>query len=136
MCSTYPMIGEVRGKGLLMGVELVKNRETKEPARLEASQLRDEGRRRGPILSTGAGWLGNSIRINPPLVITEEEPDRGLEILETSLRTVCGWSGVLCCMTGHFWLHVSVRGGGFLAWAWMNGCCSLRESYSATAFGC
>jgi len=81
------LVGEVRGKGLLIGIELVKDRKTKEPAALEAVKVRYEAKKRGLILGSGLGWLGNCIRINPPLIISREEIDKAASIIEESLKT-------------------------------------------------
>lgn len=79
----YEIIGDVRGLGLMIGVELIKNRETKEPAVEELSWIINNSFKRG-LLVIGAGK--SVIRIAPPLVITREEVDRGLEILEDVIK--------------------------------------------------
>lgn len=80
-----PQIGEVRGRGLFIGVELVKDRETKEPhpELLKAVQRRcfEKG-----LLVWSAGRYGNVVRIMPPLVITEELALKGLEIFTQAMR--------------------------------------------------
>jgi len=88
LAEKYELIGDVRGKGLFIGVELVKDRETKEPAREESIRLRYETKRRGVILGAGMGWFGNTIRFNPPAVITEEQIDKVIEVLEASLKAI------------------------------------------------
>ncbi|MCE4615058.1 MAG: acetyl ornithine aminotransferase family protein [Desulfurococcales archaeon] len=83
--DSMELIGDVRGKGLMIGVELVKNRETKEPARKEMSWIINNAFKRGLlIISAGVSTL----RVAPPLIITREEVDKGLEILEKLLREV------------------------------------------------
>lgn len=75
----YEFIGDVRGRGLLIGVELVKDRKTKEP--LDKSVTRQiylESLRRGLI---GMNYKAN-FRINPPLVLSKEEADEGLGIID------------------------------------------------------
>ncbi|RLG52278.1 MAG: aspartate aminotransferase family protein [Thermoproteota archaeon] len=84
----HELIGDVRGKGLLIGVELVKDRKTKEPAREESYQVRVECLKRGVIMPAGMGWLGNVIRMNPPLVITEEQIDKAVDVLDEALKAV------------------------------------------------
>ena len=80
------IIGDVRGKGLMIGVELVRNKDTKEPAVKELSHVINECFKRG-ILVISAGI--SALRIAPPLVITKELVDKGLEIIENVLREVC-----------------------------------------------
>ena len=78
------VIGDVRGLGLMIGVELVRDRETKEPASRLLHEVLLEAFKRG-LLLVGAGK--SVLRIAPPLTITEEALDRGLSILEDILRT-------------------------------------------------
>ncbi len=77
------IIGDVRGKGLMIGVELVRNKDTKEPARKELANILNEAFKRG-VLVIGAGV--SALRIAPPLNITKELIDKGLEIIEDILR--------------------------------------------------
>lgn len=88
LAERHELIGDVRGAGLLIGVELVKDLKTKEPAVEESARLREEARKRGLILAAGWGWLGNVIRITPALVITSEQIDKSIEILDESLKVV------------------------------------------------
>jgi 4-aminobutyrate aminotransferase-like enzyme len=80
-----PLIGDVRGKGLMIGLELVRNRETKEPADKEAKQLRATLRERGVLVGVG-GVFGNVLRFQPPLSITADECDRAASALEAILK--------------------------------------------------
>ena len=81
----YRVIGDVRGKGLLLGIELVKDRKTKEPLPKDVTiSLYQECLRRGLI----SMCYGHKIRINPPLIITEQTALEGLSILEEALGTV------------------------------------------------
>ena len=68
MAERHPLIGEVRGLGLMIGVELVKDRTTKEPAAKEAAMVRRLAREAGVLIGVG-GQGGNVVRIQPPLVI-------------------------------------------------------------------
>ena len=68
----HPLIGDVRGKGLMIGVELVRDRQTKERATTERDRLVDECFTRG-LLVLGAGR--NTLRLSPPLVLTKDEAD-------------------------------------------------------------
>ena len=88
LAERHELIGDVRGAGLLIGVELVKDLRTKEPAVEESKKLREEARKRGLILAAGWGWLGNVMRINPPLNITMEQIDKSVEIIDQSLKVV------------------------------------------------
>ena len=82
MMDTHEIIGEVRGLGLLMGVELVKNRETREPARDEAERVMYDALSRGLSFKV---TMGNILTLTPPLTITKAEMDRALDILEECL---------------------------------------------------
>ncbi len=79
----YEVIGDVRGRGLMIGIEFVKDRETREPARSLAQRVMEEAFHRGLlILTCGA----STIRLCPPLVLTQAQVDEGLTIFETALR--------------------------------------------------
>ncbi len=81
----YELIGDVRGLGLMVGVELVRDRVKKTKAIEERDTLIQRCFRRG-LLLLGCGE--NTVRMIPPLVITREEIDRGLEIFEASLAEI------------------------------------------------
>ncbi len=81
--KNHEIIGEVRGKGPMLGLELVKDRHTKEPAAEKAKKLTQLCYEKGLIILS-CGNYGNVIRTLMPLVITDEELDRGLSILEES----------------------------------------------------
>jgi len=81
--KNHEIIGEVRGKGPMLGLELVKDRHTKEPAVEEAKKLVQLCYEKGLIILS-CGNYGNVIRTLMPLVITKEELDTGLSILEES----------------------------------------------------
>ena len=80
----YPLIGDVRGRGLMIGLELVRDRKTKEPAVREAKALRAALRERGVLVGVG-GMLANVLRIQPPLSITAEECERVGDLLDQAL---------------------------------------------------
>ena len=80
-----PIIGDVRGKGLMIGVELVRDRDTKEPAKKELAEFMVKAFKRG-VLVIGAGL--STIRIAPPLTIEEDLVDKALEIMAEVLREV------------------------------------------------
>ncbi|MFQ5710859.1 MAG: aspartate aminotransferase family protein [Candidatus Geothermarchaeales archaeon] len=84
----HKLIGDVRGKGLFIGVELVRDRETKEPAVEESTKFRELAREGGVIVAAGWGWYKNTMRIHPPAVITREQIDKVLEVFDDSLKEV------------------------------------------------
>ena len=85
MKEDHSMIGEVRGKGLLIGVELVKDRKSRTPAAEETVRVRDQCREKGVLVGHG-GVKGNVIRIQPPLVIDKQEMDKVLQTIEEALK--------------------------------------------------
>jgi 4-aminobutyrate aminotransferase len=78
-----PLIGDVRGKGMMIGIELVRDRNTKEPATEERDKLIDEAFKKG-VLLLGAGQ--SSIRLAPPLILTKDQADAGIDIIEGILK--------------------------------------------------
>jgi 4-aminobutyrate aminotransferase/(S)-3-amino-2-methylpropionate transaminase len=85
--QAYELVGDVRGMGAMLALELVKNRETKVPAADEAKALVKYCYDRGLIILS-CGNFGNVIRTLMPLVITDDELNRGLAILEEGLATL------------------------------------------------
>jgi 4-aminobutyrate aminotransferase len=85
LLARHPTIGEVRGRGLMIGVEFVKDRQTREPNEKLRDRLVDEAFQRG-LLLLGCGK--NTVRITPPLSVSRSEMDEALEIFETCL-TIC-----------------------------------------------
>lgn len=83
--SPLPVIGEVRGKGLFIGVELVKN--GKEPNAELTKKVSEEMFKRGYIIGTG-GMFGNVVRIEPPLTVTMEQADMMTDDLLDSLKSL------------------------------------------------
>lgn len=79
----YSVIGDVRGKGLMIGVELVKDN-AKTPAVDEAKAVRQSCLEYGLLIGVGGVWA-NVLRIQPPLVITDDQLDEALTIIEKSL---------------------------------------------------
>ena len=90
MQRKYDIIGDVRGLGLVFGLELVKDRETREPDPAATHAIIDEAYQRGLVMIAPIGFYGNVIRIAPPLVITEEEALLGADILEEAIAAVVG----------------------------------------------
>ncbi len=87
MQDAYEIIGDVRGIGAMVAMELVKDRATKEPAKDETGQLVKKCYERG-LITISAGTYGNVMRILMPLVITDAQLDKGLAILEESLGEI------------------------------------------------
>jgi diaminobutyrate-2-oxoglutarate transaminase len=83
--DSLPSMGDVRGRGLMIGIEMVKDRDTKEPWPEMAAQLRTECFRKGVIIEVG-GHFGNVARFLPPLVITRELLLAGVEIFVDAVR--------------------------------------------------
>jgi len=83
----YPLIGDVRGMGLMQGVEMVRDRQTKEPATQEVAHLFEATRERGLLIGKG-GLYGNVLRIAPPLIATRDDVDQALEILDHAFAEV------------------------------------------------
>lgn len=79
------IIGEARGKGLMLGVELVKDKGTKEPAPGLTNQVRTLCHQHGLLVEIG-GHFSNVIRFLPPLVLTEELALKGIEIFEDAIK--------------------------------------------------
>jgi len=71
----------------MIGIELVKDKETKKPAVEETTKLREEARKRGILVGTG-GVKRCTVRIQPPLVITREQVDKALSALDESLSVI------------------------------------------------
>jgi 4-aminobutyrate aminotransferase-like enzyme len=83
----YPIVGDVRGHGLMIGVELVKDRESKAYAPAETTRFLEEMRKRGVLVGKG-GRFGNVIRIQPPLIFSDEDSRDFLKAFEASLAAV------------------------------------------------
>ena len=89
MQSRHEIIGDVRCPGLLIGVELVKDRETKEPAKKETIEVYERGLDHGVIFgSTKYAGLGNVIKFKPPLCVTRGEMDRALNVFDEVLTEI------------------------------------------------
>jgi 4-aminobutyrate aminotransferase len=83
MMKKYPLIGAVRGLGLLLGMELVKDRNTKEPARAEAEQIMYAALTKGLSFKV---TMGNILTLTPPITITIGEMDTALNIIDACLK--------------------------------------------------
>ena len=87
LMKEHELIGDVRGMGLMLGMELVRDRSTKEPAKAETLQLLEETRETGVLVGKG-GIDGNVIRIKPPMCITGEDADFAVEVLHQALASI------------------------------------------------
>jgi 4-aminobutyrate aminotransferase / (S)-3-amino-2-methylpropionate transaminase / 5-aminovalerate transaminase len=79
------LIGDVRGLGLMLGIELVKDRATKEPAAAEAARVRAFCLEQGVLIGVG-GQFGNVLRLQPPLVITREQLAHAIQTVTRALN--------------------------------------------------
>jgi alanine-glyoxylate transaminase / (R)-3-amino-2-methylpropionate-pyruvate transaminase len=77
----FNIIGDVRGKGLMLGIELVKDRATKEPAKAECAQLMENCRELGLLVGKGS-LNGNTIRFAPPMCLTQADADFMLAVFD------------------------------------------------------
>ena len=83
----YPLIGDVRGRGLMQGLELVTDRQSKEPAPKHVNALFETTRKLGLLIGKG-GLYGNTLRIAPPLIATKENVEEALEKLDYAFAQV------------------------------------------------
>lgn len=84
LARKHQIIGNIQGKGLFLGVDLVKDRGTKEPATDIARLIPDEMKKRGVLIGL-TGKLGNCLKFRPPLVITKRDVDRTISIFDQVL---------------------------------------------------
>jgi 4-aminobutyrate aminotransferase-like enzyme len=87
MAERQPLIGDVRGSGLFVGVELVTDRAARSPATTDAERVVDGLRRRG-ILSSTDGPQDNVLKIKPPMVFGPDEADLFLAETEAALNSL------------------------------------------------
>lgn len=83
----HDVIGDVRGKGLMVGVELVTDRKSKQPALEETSQIFESCKDKGVLLGKG-GLHGNVFRIKPPMCISKEDVDFLIHTLDESMQAL------------------------------------------------
>ncbi len=83
----HRIIGDVRGKGLMLGIELVKDRTTKEPAKAECGQVLETCKEMGLLLGKG-GLHGQTIRFSPPMCVNEADADFLLAVLDQAFATL------------------------------------------------
>lgn len=85
--SKHSLIGDVRGMGLMQALELVEDRQSKEPAAAKTNALMEEARKRGLLVGKG-GFYGNVIRMSPPLNISKSDVDEAIAILDQGLTAL------------------------------------------------
>lgn len=95
MQEKYELIGDVRGVGLYIGMEFVEDRETKKAATAETEEIVEECMNKGlildreaPIITRSGDIIWGVIPIKPPLIISKEDADKGLDILDEVIRDV------------------------------------------------
>ena len=93
----WPIIGDVRGLGGMQAIELVKSLDKREPAADETKEVTRYCYEHGVITIT-AGSYSNVISLLVPLVVTDEQMDEGLDVLESALQTVSEKKGVVAPM--------------------------------------
>jgi alanine-glyoxylate transaminase/(R)-3-amino-2-methylpropionate-pyruvate transaminase len=87
LATRHRLVGDVRGMGLMLGLELVRDRETKTPAKEETADVLEQLKDRGVLVGKG-GLYGNVLRIKPPLCLTPADVDFALETLDLVLSRV------------------------------------------------
>ena len=87
LAKHHQLIGDVRGMGLMLGVELVRDRKTKEPARKETLAVLEAAREMGVLIGKG-GLDGNVLRIKPPMCITAQDADFTLDVLDQAFASI------------------------------------------------
>ena len=83
--SKHPIVGEVRGRGLMIGIEIVKDQETREAATAWRNRIEELAFERGLML---LGCGETSLRLSPPLIVRQEEADIALDILEECISII------------------------------------------------
>lgn len=84
LMATHRLIGDVRGMGLMLGIELVRDRATKQPATQETLDVMEATKEMGLLIGKG-GLDGNVLRIKPPMCITAQDVDFALDVLDRAL---------------------------------------------------
>jgi 4-aminobutyrate aminotransferase-like enzyme len=89
MMEKHRLIGDVRGMGLMQALELVKDRTTKEPDAAATNRLMEATKKRGLLVGKG-GLYGNTIRMAPPMLVTESQIDTAMDLLDAALGECAG----------------------------------------------
>jgi alanine-glyoxylate transaminase/(R)-3-amino-2-methylpropionate-pyruvate transaminase len=87
LMEKHDMIGDVRGLGLMLGVEFVRDRVTKEPANTETAEVVERMKERGVLVGKG-GLFGNTLRIKPPMCINKDDADYMVAMLDEVLSEI------------------------------------------------
>jgi alanine-glyoxylate transaminase / (R)-3-amino-2-methylpropionate-pyruvate transaminase len=87
LAAVHPILGDVRGMGLMLGVELVTDRKARTPASAETLEVLEAAREMGVLLGKG-GLAGNVLRIKPPMCITADDVDFTLDVLDRAFARV------------------------------------------------
>ena len=91
MQKDWEVMGEIRGLGFHIGIDLVKDRKSREPDYAGCSAMRDKGFENGIIFGVGGSGKGkNVLKIKPPLITTKKQADDILEKYEVTLKQVYG----------------------------------------------
>lgn len=90
MQPRHPLMGDIRGLGMMVGIELVKDRETRSPAQKEGKQVIREMLARGIMATNYGGTHHNVIKMSPPLVITTEQLDLAVKVIDESFAVIEG----------------------------------------------
>jgi alanine-glyoxylate transaminase / (R)-3-amino-2-methylpropionate-pyruvate transaminase len=85
--AKHKIIGDVRGKGFMLGIELVRDRATKEPAKAECAQAVEHCREMGLLVGKG-GLHGNTIRFAPPMCINQADADFMLAVFDEAFANL------------------------------------------------
>ena len=85
--AKHDIIGDVRGRGLMLGIELVKDRATKQPGKEEAAQVLELSKEMGLLLGKG-GLYGQTIRFSPPMCVRRNDADFLLDVLDRAFRAL------------------------------------------------
>jgi len=88
MKERHPLIGDVRGIGSMMGIEIVRDRATKEPGPEEGARIVTRAMEKGVMITNYGGTYHNVIKMSPPLVITDEQIEVALDLLDESIGEV------------------------------------------------
>jgi len=86
LAEKHSLIGDIRGLGLMLGLELVKDRRTKEPAKEECAQVFEACKDLGLLIGKGGLW-GNTLRIKPPMIFSTSDADFMLAVLDEALAS-------------------------------------------------
>jgi 4-aminobutyrate aminotransferase-like enzyme len=89
MADRHACIGHVHGRGLFIGLDIVADRVTREPAKPRARRIRERLKQLG-VLAATTGPLGNIVKIRPPMCFTLNDAEECLAALEIALSEACG----------------------------------------------